>query len=34
MKCKVTGVNLKSDGNEMTIEQLDLAHEGIIIENA
>lgn len=31
---KVTGVNLKSDGNEMTIEQLDLVHEGIIIENA
>lgn len=31
---KVTGVNLKSDGNEVTIEQLDLAHEGIIIENA
>lgn len=31
---KITGVNLKSDGNEVTIEQLDLAHEGIIIENA
>lgn len=31
---KVTGVNLKSDGDEVTIEQLDLAHEGIIIENA
>lgn len=31
---KVTGVNLKSDGNEVTIEQLDLAHEGMIIENA
>lgn len=31
---KVTGVNLKSDGNEATIEQLDLSHEGIIIENA
>lgn len=31
---KITGVNLKSDGNEVTIEQLDLSHEGIIIENA
>lgn len=30
---KVTGVNLKSDGNEVTIEQLELAHEGMIIEN-
>lgn len=30
---KVTGVNLKSDGNEATIEQLDLSHEGVTIEN-
>lgn len=30
---KVTGVNLKSDGNEPSIEQLDLAHEGLVIEN-
>ena len=30
---KVTGVSLKSDGNEAAIEQLDLAHEGLVIEN-
>lgn len=30
---KVTGVSLKSDGNEAAIESLDLAHEGLIIEN-
>lgn len=31
---KVTGVSLKSDGNEASIESLDLAHEGLIIENS
>ena len=31
---KVTGVSLKSDGNEAAIETLDLAHEGLTIENA
>lgn len=31
---KVTGVSLKSDGNEPAIEGLDLAHEGLTIENA
>ena len=31
---KVTGVSLKSDGNEVAIEQLDMAHEGLVIENA
>lgn len=30
---KVTGVSLKSDGNEVAIEQLDMAHEGLVIEN-
>lgn len=29
----VTGVSLKSDGNEVAIEQLDLAYEGVIFEN-
>lgn len=31
---KITGVSLKSDGNEVAVEQLDIAHEGLIIENA
>ena len=31
---KVTGVSLKSDGNEAAIETLDLAHEGLTIENS
>ncbi len=31
---KITGVSLKSDGNEPAVEQVDLAHEGITIENA
>lgn len=31
---KVTGVSLKSDGNEVAVESLDLAHEGLVIENA
>lgn len=30
---KVTGVSLKSDGNEVAVEQLDIAHEGLTIEN-
>lgn len=30
---KVTGVSLKSDGNEIAIEQLELAHEGLTIGN-
>ena len=30
---KVTGVSLKSDGNEAAIEQLELAHEGLTIGN-
>lgn len=31
---KVTGVSLKSDGNEAAVESLDLAHEGLTIANA
>lgn len=31
---KVTGISLKSDGNEVAVEQLDMAHESLIIENA
>lgn len=30
---KVTGVSLKSDGNAIAIEQLELAHEGLTIKN-
>lgn len=30
---KVTGVDLKSDGNEAAVETLVLAHEGLKIEN-
>lgn len=30
---KVTGVSLKSDGNEVAVEAVDLAHEGLTIEN-
>ena len=30
---KVTGISLKSDGDEVAIEQLELAHEGLTIEN-
>lgn len=30
---KITGVNLKSDGNEVAVETIDLAHEGVTIEN-
>lgn len=30
---KITGTNLKSDGNEVAIETLEIAHEGLTIEN-
>lgn len=30
---KITGVSLKSDGNEVAVEGIDLAHEGLTIEN-
>ncbi len=31
---KVTGTDLKSDGNEVAIETIEIAHEGLTIENA
>ena len=31
---KVTGTDLKSDGNEVAVETLEVAHEGITIANA
>ena len=30
---KVTGTDLKSDGNEVAIESIEIAHEGLTIEN-
>jgi len=30
---KITGTDLKSDGNEVAIESIEIAHEGITIEN-
>lgn len=30
---KITPTDLKSDGNEVAIETLELAHEGLVIEN-
>lgn len=30
---KLSSTDLKSDGSEVAIEQLDLAHEGLIIQN-
>lgn len=30
---KVTGTDLKSDGNEVAIESMEIAHEGLTIEN-
>jgi phage tail-like protein len=30
---KVTGTDLKSDGNEVAVETIEIAHEGITIEN-
>jgi phage tail-like protein len=31
---KITGTDLKADGNEVAIETIEVAHEGIIIDNA
>ncbi|MDF2177194.1 phage tail protein [Aliiglaciecola sp. CAU 1673] len=31
---KITGTDLKSDGNEVAIETIEIAHEGITIDNA
>ena len=30
---KITGTDLKSDGNEVAVESIEIAHEGIKIEN-
>lgn len=30
---KITGTDLKSDGNEVAVETLEIAHEGIVIES-
>ena len=30
---KVTSTDLKSDGNEVAIESIELAHEGLVIQN-
>jgi len=31
---KITGTDLKSDGNEVAVETIELAHEGLTIANA
>lgn len=31
---KITGTDLKADGNEVAIETIEIAHEGITIDNA
>ncbi|GFE50684.1 phage tail protein [Roseobacter cerasinus] len=31
---KVTGTDLKADGNEVAVESIEIAHEGFVIENA
>lgn len=31
---KITGTDLKSDGNEVAIESIEIAHEGLTIANA
>ena len=30
---KITGTDLKSDGNEVAIETIEIVHEGITIDN-
>jgi phage tail-like protein len=30
---KITGTDMKSDGNEVAVETLELAHEGLVIAN-
>ncbi|HMX81402.1 MAG TPA: phage tail protein, partial [Ferruginibacter sp.] len=30
---KLTGTDLKADGNEVAVESIELVHEGIVIEN-
>ena len=31
---KVEGPSLKADGNEVAIESIELAHEGVTVENS
>lgn len=31
---KITGTDMKSDGNEVAVETLEIAHEGLTIENS
>lgn len=31
---KISGTDLKSDGNEVAIESIDIAHEGLTIDNS
>lgn len=31
---KITGTDMKSDGNEVAVETIEIAHEGITIDNA
>jgi len=31
---KVTGTDLKSDGNEVAVETIEIAHEGVVIANS
>ena len=31
---KVTGTDLKAEGNEVAVETIEIAHEGFVIENA
>ena len=31
---KITGTDLKSDGNEVAVETLEVAHEGVTIDNS
>ena len=30
---KITGTDLKSDSNEVAIETIEIAHEGLTVEN-
>jgi phage tail-like protein len=30
---KITGTDLKSDGNEVAVETLEVAHEGLVVAN-
>jgi phage tail-like protein len=30
---KITGTDLKADGNEVAVESIEIAHEGLTVEN-